>query len=166
MRSAQTVRATFAFVSAALTGAVTTGVAHAQVARPTPIAPTPNTATTSDPTGWIVATALIFGLLVAIGVVVKLYDLRRKREAESVHLQAQISDALLRDPALFGLPVAANAHVPLWSGTPATIELTGDVPDPDLRAAVLRIAELEARRIRPDIVIADRMMLREAVRAA
>ena len=34
---------------------------------------------------------------VIIGIGVKLYDLKRKREAESVHLQAQISDALLRD---------------------------------------------------------------------
>jgi hypothetical protein len=166
MKSAQTVRATFAIVSTALSGAVTAGVAHAQVPRSTPITPTPSTATASDPTGWIVASALILGLLVIIGAVVKFYDLRRKREAEAVHLQAQISDALLRDPVLFGLPIAATAHAPLWSGTPVTIELSGEVHDPTLREPVLRIAEFEARRIRPDVEIVDRMTLREAAHAA
>jgi len=165
MTSAQTVRAT---VSTALGGAMTAGVAHAQApsSPTTPITPSPTAPTASDPTGWIVASALILGLLVVIGLVVKLYDLRRKREAESVHLQAQISDALLRDPILFGLPVAATAHAPLWSGTPITVELSGEIADRSVRDAVLRTARSEAQRIRPDVEILDRMTLREHERVA
>ena len=61
---------------------------------------------------------LLLGLLVLVGVGVKLYDLKRKREAEGVHVQAQVSDALLRDPSLFGLAVTPTAHVP-WCGCSA-----------------------------------------------
>jgi hypothetical protein len=113
-----------------------------------------------------VATALIVGLLLVIGAVVKLYDLRRKREAEAVHLQAQISDALLRDPNLFGLPVAATAHAPLWSGTPVTVELSGEVANASLRDAVVRLARSEGQRIRPDVEIADHLNIRELARVA
>jgi len=35
------------------------------------------------------------GLLVVIGIVAKLFDLKQKRESEVVQLQAQLSDALL-----------------------------------------------------------------------
>ncbi|HEU5321269.1 MAG TPA: hypothetical protein VFX28_10725, partial [Methylomirabilota bacterium] len=55
--------------------------------------------------------ALIIGLLLIVGVLVKVYDLRRRREADAVHLQAQVSDALLRDESLLGLAVTPTAHV-------------------------------------------------------
>jgi hypothetical protein len=168
MTSAQTVRAAFAIVTMLLIGGMLAGVALAQVPspRPTPIAPSPGAPAATDPGGWIVASILVVGLLVVIGLVVKLYDLRRKREAEAVHLQAQISDALLRDPNLFGLPVAATAHAPLWRGTPVTIELAGEVPDPVMREAVMRISWSEAQRIRPDVEIEDRLTVRAPARAA
>jgi hypothetical protein len=100
---------------------------------------------------------VLLGLLVLVGIGVKLYDLRRKRETEGVHLQAQVSDALLRDPALFGLAVTPTAHVPWWSGTPVTLEVLGRVPTFEARARALRLVEAEARQIRPDVVIVDRM---------
>ena len=163
-----TVRGMFATVTTLLIGGGLSGAALAQTApsRPTPMAPAPGSAAPADGSGWIVASLLVFGLLLVIGVIVKLYDLRRKREAAAVHLQAQISDALLRDSMLFGLPVAATAHAPLWSGTPVTIELTGEVPDPALRDAVLRIALSEAQRIRPDVEMVDRLHVRAAERVA
>lgn len=101
--------------------------------------------------------ALIGGLLVLVAVAVKLYDLKRKRDAEAVQLQAQVSDALLRDEALFGVPVTPNAHVPLWRGTPATLELVGHVPSPERKEAALRIAEREAGVVRPDVHVVDRV---------
>jgi hypothetical protein len=158
----------FATVTTLLIGSGLSGAALAQTAppRPTPMAPASTSPASADGTGWIVASLLVFGLLLVIGVVVKLYDLRRKREAEAVHLQAQISDALLRDSLLFGLPVAATAHAPLWSGTPVTIEVTGEVPDAAIRDAVLRIALSEAQRIRPDVEIVDRLQVRAAARVA
>lgn len=100
---------------------------------------------------------VIVALLVLAGALAKIFDLKRRREAEAVQLQAQISEALLRDHQLFRLPIVATAHVPLWTGSPATLELSGAVPAPELRAAAVRIAELEASRIRPDVWIESRI---------
>jgi hypothetical protein len=90
---------------------------------------------------------------------VKLYDLKRTREAEGVHLQAQVSDALLRYPSLFGLPVTPTAQVPWWSGTPVRLEVVGRVPTSETRERVLRLVEDEARRIRSDVEIVDRLQV-------
>jgi hypothetical protein len=102
---------------------------------------------------------LLAGLLLIVGVGVKLYDLKRKREAEGVHLQAQVSDALLRDPSTYGLAVTPTAYVPWWSGTPVRLEVVGRVPAPEVRDKVLRLVEQEALQIRPDVVLADRLEL-------
>ena|SRR5262245_30668271 len=102
---------------------------------------------------------LLIGLLVLVGVGVKLYDLKRKREAEGVHLQAQVSDALLREPSLFGLPVTPTAHVPWWSGTPVRLEVIGRVPTAESRDRVLRLVEQEARQIRSDVDVVDRLQV-------
>jgi hypothetical protein len=109
---------------------------------------------------------LLFGLLVIVGIGVKLYDLKRKREAEGVHLQAQVSDALLRDPTLFGLAVTPTAHVPWWSGTPVRLEVCGRVPSAAARELALRIVSQEARSVRPDVEIADKLEVEAMERVA
>jgi hypothetical protein len=163
MASAKTVRA--AVATSLLVDGILAAAAVAQVPPSTPIAPSsPTTAPAGS--GWIAAAILIVGLIVLIGVLVKLYDLRGKRETEAVHLQAQISDAMLREPNLFGLPIAATAHIPLWSGTPVRLELAGEVPDPGVREAVLRLAGAEAERIRPDVEIVDHLTVRQPARVA
>jgi hypothetical protein len=106
---------------------------------------------------------LLIGLLVIVAVGVKFYDLKRKRESEAVHLQAQVSDALLRDPNIYGLAVTPTAHVPWWSGTPARLEVVGRVPTPESRERALRLVEQEAQRIRPDIVLVDQLEVDAAV---
>ena len=118
--------------------------------------------------GLVMAVVLVVALLVIVGVAVKIYDLKRKREAEAIHLQAQISDALLRQEDLFGLPITATANVPLWSGTPATVEITGQVPSPEAHERVLRVVREESSRIRADVEIEDRVAVvpTMAVRAA
>jgi hypothetical protein len=103
---------------------------------------------------------LLIGLLVVIGAAVKVHDVKRKREIEAVHLQAQVSDALLRDASLYSLAVTPTASVP-WSGTPARLEITGRVPEPRQREHVLQLAEREAQRIRPDVVVVDRLRIEE-----
>ena len=105
----------------------------------------------------VLVIVVLLALLVVVGIGVKLYDLRRRRETEGVHLQAQVSDALLRDPTLFGLAVTPTAHVPWWSGTPVTLDVVGRLPSYEARARALRVIESEARGIRPDVVIVDRM---------
>src|SRR2546425_7019083 len=95
----------------------------------------------------IAAVVVVVGLFMVVGVVVKLFDLKQKRESEGVQLQAQVSDALLREPSLARLRLTPTAHVPLWTGTPATIEMSGQVPTPELKDTVLRIVRDEAVRI-------------------
>ena len=152
---------------AGLSGLVTS--AWAQMApSPATSTPPPSPATSAAPaagpaaTGsnaFIAAAIILIGLLVVLGVAVKFFDLRRRREADAVHLQAQISDALLRDSTLFGLPITPTAHVPLWKGSPAAIEVSGQVPSAEVRDSVMRIVRDEAERIRPDFVIDDHLAI-------
>jgi hypothetical protein len=109
---------------------------------------------------------LVIGLLVLIGIGVKLYDLKRKREVEAVHLQARVSDALMREPDLINLAVTPTASVPWWSGTPARLEVTGRVPTPEMREQVLRLVEREAQQVRPDVTLVDRLQVDAAVHRA
>ena len=131
--------------------------------------PAPSPATTPGDGGGtaIAAVIVVAGLLVVISLAVKLFDLKRKRESEAVQLQAQLSDALLREPSLAGLPLTPTVHVPMWTGTPATIDVTGQVPRPELKDLALRLVSDEASRIRSDIKIVDRLsIVPTAARAA
>ena len=139
----------------AVVAAATPAAAWAQAA---PVTPPPTASTASAGSGALTMFGLILGLLVIVGIGVKLYDLKRRREAEAVHLQAQISDSLLREQALFGMPITPTAHVPFIGGSPAVIEVTGQVPSEDMREAALRIIREEAARIRPDFRIEDRLV--------
>jgi cytochrome c biogenesis factor len=110
--------------------------------------------------------------LILVGIVVlvlvaggKAIDRKRKREDQAVRLQAQISDALLRERRLASLPVAATVHIPTWWRSPARIELRGQVPTADLRQAVRRIAEQEASRSLPAFHIDDRLAVVLSMRA-
>ena len=66
----------------------------------------------------IAVALMMLALLVVVGVSVKLYDLKRKREEEAVAAQARIADALLMDSTLAPLPLTPTAHLPLWKGSP------------------------------------------------
>jgi hypothetical protein len=105
----------------------------------------------------IIVVLAMLALVVLLGIAVKLYDLKRKREEEAVAAQARISDALLMDSALSGLPLTPTAHVPLWSGTPLTLEIRGAVPRSELREAAVDVARREMARSRPDFRIEDRI---------
>jgi len=103
-----------------------------------------------------VATTLLL-VLVALGALVKFLDLKRKREGEAVVVQARISDAILRDSRLFSLPITPTARVPLWKGTPVTVEIAGQVPSDDLRQVVIRLAEREASQLAADVRVESRI---------
>lgn len=87
----------------------------------------------------------------------KAIDLKRKREDQAVHLQAQISDALLREKRLASLPVTATVHIPVWWRSPARIEMRGQVPTAELWQAAVRVAEQEASWSLPGFRIDDRI---------
>ena len=111
-------------------------------------------------------TILIVGLVVLVGVAVKMYDRKRKREDEAIQLQAQVSDALLRDPRLVNVPIVVTAHVPTFGHGPAGLEMSGQVPSRDLADVALRVVEQEASRIRPDVVIENRLSVTPLARVA
>ena len=140
---------------------MTFGIAWAQTSATAPSAAAPATSGGSAAVGFLV----ILGLPVLVGIAVKLYDRKRKRDAEAVHLQAQVSDALTRDARLAGLVLTPTAHVPAWGRGPATIEISGEVPDATVRDAVQRVAREEAARLRPDVQIQDRLTVRRTVAA-
>ena len=135
-------------------------------ATPPSITPPPTTAATpGDNSGILMALALMGALLLLVGIGVKLWDYRRKREAEAVHLQSQISDALLREQDFFGLAITPTVHAGMRRGAPMKIEMTGQAPSPTIRDAALRIVRDEAARLGCEFEIDDHIEVRpEAVR--
>jgi hypothetical protein len=113
----------------------------------------------SNPGGVIAIVVMVVALLVVISVGVKLYDLKRKREDEVMSLQSRISDALLLDPSLAGLPITAFASGPLWRRSRVVIAVRGAVPTPELRAAVMRLVERELSSREPGARAEDRMVV-------
>ena len=130
-------------------------LAVAEVAWPQAAATSPSP---NQGTGYAVVTfALVVGLLVVVGVAVKLYDLKRKREDESIALQARLSDVFLSDPRLTALPVAVTVHVPLSRGGSTAITLAGTVPSPELRETAILLTEREAASLMRSYRIEDRL---------
>ena len=123
-------------------------------------ADSPATAPTSSPPGGgIAVVVVVLALLLAIGVVVKLYDLKRKRAEEEASLQSQISDALLLDRSFAGLPIAAFASGSVWRRSPMLVAVKGTVPTPELREAVMRLVEREVSRRQPGARAEDRIVV-------
>ncbi|PWU22807.1 MAG: hypothetical protein C5B48_09665 [Candidatus Rokuibacteriota bacterium] len=132
------------------------GPAWAQVTTPIPTpAPVTPPAGGESGGGGALFVVLMIVLFAIIGIGVKLYDLSRKRSDEAMHLQARIADAMMLDPALAALPVAATVHAPLWRGSPMTIEVTGQIPSPSLRDAALNVVVSEASRVGVEYHVED-----------
>jgi hypothetical protein len=127
--------------------------AAAQAVPPT-AAPAPPAAATGDNSGILVALALMGVMLLIVGIGVKMWDKRRKREGEAVHLQSQLSDALLREADFFGLAITPTVHS-TRAGT--RVEVTGRAPSPMVRDAALRIVREECLRMRSDCEVVDRI---------
>ena len=113
----------------------------------------------SNPGAVIAIVVMVVALLVVIGVGVKLYNLKRKREDDVMSLQSRISDALLLDPSLAGLPITAFASGPLWRRSQVVIAVRGSVPTPELRAAVMRLVERELSNRQPGARAEDRLVI-------
>jgi hypothetical protein len=111
----------------------------------------------------IIVVAAMLSLVVLLGIGVKLYDLKRKREEEAVAAQARVSDALLMDASLAGLPLTPTAHVPLWKGTPLVVEIKGAVPRAELRSAAIDVASREISRSRADFQVEDHIKVDPAM---
>jgi hypothetical protein len=118
--------------------------------------------TTPAPSSWgasVAILAVVLLILLAIGVAVKLFDRKRKREDEAVSLQSQISDALLLDRSLAGLPIIAVADSSLWGRSPVVVAITGTVPTPEQREAVMRLVGQELSRRHAFARAEDRLLV-------
>ena len=100
--------------------------------------------------------------LLLLGLVAKMLDLRLRRDGEAIAVRGLMSDALDRDPRLFGASVTVvRVRVPLWTGSPVTIRVAGQVSSDQLRKAVL---ESIRRTAKSDLIVAIRIKSRIAVR--
>ena len=127
---------------------------------------TPQTPAPSSQSGTmttVVVVISVIAVLVVLGLLIKLLDLKRKRDGEAIVVQARISDAILRDPRLFNLAITPTAHVPLWTGSPVTVELTGHVPSDDLRRAAVEMVEREAAQLGSDVRIESKITTEPAM---
>ena len=103
-------------------------------------------------------------VLLAIAVVGRLLDLRRRREDEALGLQSRVSDALMLEPGLSGLPVTANMHVPLWPRKPPTLEIVGRVPTPDQHELAARVAMRTLADRAEQVVVEDKVWVDPVMR--
>jgi hypothetical protein len=103
--------------------------------------------------------AVILLLIIGIGVAVKLYDVKRRRTEENAGLQSLLSEALMVEPSIAGLPVAAFVSQSVWPRSPVVIDVRGSVPTSELRDAVMRLVEREASHRHPGARTEDRMQV-------
>jgi hypothetical protein len=103
--------------------------------------------------------AVVLLLLLSIGIAVKVFDHKRMREDEALSLQSQISDALLLDGSLAGLPITAVADRSLWGRSPVVVAITGTVPTPEQREAVMRLVAQELSHRHAFARVEDRLVV-------
>lgn len=134
------------------------GVAQAMAQSQVP----PAAAPPGEPGGWTgVATvaAVFLGLIVLLGIFVKLHDARRRREEQRIVLESRLSDALMQERSLAGLPITAKVEPPLFGGSPTTVVLVGTVPSPQLRDEARELVSREVRSQHVDMRLEDRVFV-------
>jgi len=110
-------------------------------------------------TNTILTISVLVVITLAIVVVARYLVTRRKQMEEAVILQSQLSDALAREVQLRGLQIIPKSHVSGWRQSHVTIQVVGEVPTPEIRETVMRIARAEVRRFRPDVIPADHLFI-------
>lgn len=109
--------------------------------------------------GTVMTLGFLAVIVIAIVVVARYVAMRRKRTEEAVILQSQLSDAIAREALLHSLRITPNARVSGWRKSQTTIEVSGEVPTPELRERVMRIVGAEAWRLRPDVTTVDHLFI-------
>lgn len=112
--------------------------------------------------GFVPVAAVVLLLVLAVWSAVKLYDRSRKRDEEAAALQANISDALMVEPSLSGLPLTPTVRMSLWRHDPVMIELRGSVPRPALRQAAIDVALREVDSLGKSCSLLDRIAVTPA----
>jgi hypothetical protein len=148
---------TFGLV-AAVAAALESGLSVRALAQGT-TAPGVPAAEPSGGAGTLIAVAIIGALVVGLAVMVKMIDARRRREDKIAGVQGRLSDTLAADAMFARIPITVTVHGPGWGSGPATIVMSGSVPNEDMREAARRLVETEARGRLDDFRIVDRMAI-------
>jgi len=143
-------------LAAAVAAALESGLSVWALAQ-TPAAPGVPAAEPPGGVGTLIAVAIIGVLVVGLAVMVKMIDARRRREDKIAGVQGRLSDTLAADPMFARLPVTVTVHGSGWGSAPATIVLSGNVPNEEVREAARRVVETEAQGRLEDFRIVDRM---------
>jgi hypothetical protein len=109
--------------------------------------------------GAVARVVTIAGVLATLGAAATLYSMKRRRRDEADEVRARVSDALLGEPTLAGLPIRATVHVPLWWRSPITLEVTGPVPTAEVRDAVLQRLTRELSQTQAGARIENRIVI-------
>ena len=104
---------------------------------------------------WMPALIPVAVLLVLVVLLAKLIDLWRRRRRERAALRGAVSHAVLREERLVDTTVLPRVRIPFWEGSPASVIMTGEVPDPEARVTASRVARSAAATVRDD----DRIIL-------
>lgn len=134
--------------AALLLAAPTTALAQAPT---TPLPTTPTATVDGGGVGLVGVVAALIFLIVAVGIAVKFYDVKRKREEEGVVLQARLSDALLLHPSLVGMPVVASVHMPLRRSAPPLVEVKGTVANQASREIAMQLVQRELAGVHAEV---------------
>jgi hypothetical protein len=107
-------------------------------------------------------------VLVILGAIVKVHDVRLLSEEGGLTLQAWLGDMLLTDPLLRGAAVIPTVRMPMREGSPVKVEVTGSVPSPDMRERAIHIVRQEATRFvqyARDVEVEDRLSVLPSIAA-
>jgi hypothetical protein len=112
--------------------------------------------------GFLLVSAVILFLLI-VGVGVKIYDLRQKRDHEAAAIQVSLSDALMDEPTLSRFPLTPRVRIPLWRGRPVMVEVAGSVPEHGLRQAAVDLVLRGALRMGKGCRVENRISVDQAM---
>lgn len=96
---------------------------------------------------------------IAIAAAATVVGLRRKRAAQAFALETRLSDLLVSDSTVAGLPVVPDVQMPLWRGKPVMVSLKGHVPTPYLRDAIRQLIHLEMAATCNEYYLDDRLVV-------
>jgi hypothetical protein len=117
----------------------------------------------TEPDGTIVLILLAAGGgLLFLGLLATILDLQLRRDGEAIAVRGLVADVLDQDPNLFGSSITiVRVRVPLWTGSPVTIRVAGQVSSDRLRKAVI---ESIRRAAKSELIVAIRIKSRIKVR--
>ena len=117
----------------------------------------------TEPDGTIVLILLAAGGgLLFLGLLATILDLQLRRDGEAIAVRGLVTDVLDQDPNLFGSSITiVRVRVPLWTGSPVTVRVAGQVSSDQLRKAVIESIRQAAKS---ELIVAIRIKSRIKVR--